>query len=98
VRVINASHSLDPIYVALVGGDVLFEDVSYFEASDHADVPSGDIELEVRDAESDSPLATLPSFSTCPNTVVEVIVTVDEQGDPYEILVSALGGAEDNGE
>lgn len=91
IRDREPGQTLNPIDVAMAGADIVAGKVSSCEGSDRTDVPSSQIEGEVRDAESDSPVVTLPQFAAGPDTVVEVLVIVDQQGVPYAILVGGRG-------
>lgn len=68
VRFIHTSPDAPAVDVAVTGGDVLFGDVAFREATDTITVPPGTYDLEVRLAGTDTVALPLPGVELAPGT------------------------------
>ena len=74
VRVVHASVDTPAIDVAVAGGDVAVEDLSYGQLSDPIEVPAGTVDMEVRVNETGEVLLDLPGGIFEPGTTYEAIL------------------------
>ena len=93
LRAIHAADTVDAIDIAPVGGDPIFSNLSYFNASDHADYRAGDVSLEVRASGEEGSLVTLPSFQVEAGSSIDIIIANDAQGSPVALMVGVFAGA-----
>ena len=97
LRAIHAADTVDAIDIAPVDGDPIFTNLSYFNASDHADYRAGDVALEVRATGEQGSLVTLPAFKVEAGSSIDIIVANDAQGNPVSLTVGVFAGS-DQGE
>jgi hypothetical protein len=103
VRLIHASPDAPAVDVTVGGGEtVLYDNVSFGDASDYLTVPAGDYELEIRPAteENDGEVVTTVDVSLDGGTAYSAIAAGylspdDEPADtPFEVLLATDSGTE----
>lgn len=72
LRFVHASADTGAVDVAVTGGPLLFEDVTYQEASDYVEVPGGTYDLEVRPAGSSTVALSIPGVEVMNGTTYTV--------------------------
>ncbi len=103
VRLIHASPDAPAVDVTVAGTDtVLYDNVSFGNASDYVEVPAGDYELEIRGAteENDGEVVTTVNVSVEGGTAYSAIAAGylspdDEPADtPFEVLLATDSSGE----
>lgn len=77
VDLINLSPDAGNVDVFVTGGDELFSDVEFREASEHVDLDAGSYDLEVRENDSDNVLISAPGVRI-------------EEGRSYDLILIGL--------
>ncbi|OIJ14028.1 hypothetical protein BKP35_07430 [Anaerobacillus arseniciselenatis] len=88
VRVWHLSPNAPQVDIAVADGDVLFEDVSFRDASDYLELDPGTVTLEVREAGTDNIVLTLRDTNLRANEVYTVAAIGIFEGRPrFEALI-----------
>jgi hypothetical protein len=74
LRVVHASPDAPAIDLAIVGGNVVIENVAYPELAGYVELPSGLYDLEARVAGSTDLALPLPGILLAPNTVYTIYI------------------------
>jgi hypothetical protein len=72
IRFVHASPDTGGVDIAVSGGPVLFEGVTYLESSDYVEVPSGTYDLEARPAGSSTVALSIPGVQVASGTTYTV--------------------------
>jgi len=99
VRVVHSSSDAGDVDVAVTGGDVLFEGVSYRDASDYATIPVGNYDLEVRSTESEDVATDVQGLQLESGFVYDIVAAGSAEGDTLELITlatNAVAGSTDD--
>lgn len=75
LRFVHASADTGAVDVAVAGGPVLFESITFQKASDYVEVPGGTYDLEVRPAGSSTVALSIPGVEVTNGTTYTVFAT-----------------------
>lgn len=107
VRFVHASPNAPAVDIALAGGDVLFPDYTFREASSYLTLPEGTFDLEVRLAGTNTVVLSIPGVGLTRGTVVtawamglvgdtqsplQAVFTVDAIPAPGAAVVLGMAG------
>ncbi len=81
-RFIHLSPDAPAVDIAVKGGDVLFSNVSFKEASEYLTLPPTTVDLEVRPAGSDQVVLSIPGVTLDANQIYNAVAVGYAQGNP----------------
>ncbi|MEH6942611.1 DUF4397 domain-containing protein [Bacillus sp. JJ722] len=81
-RVIHLSPDAPPVDIAVKHGDVIFPNVSYRKATNYLGVTPMHVDLEAREAGTNTVVLELPAIDLKPNTVYSIYIIGSVDGTP----------------
>ncbi len=81
-RFIHLSPDAPAVDIAVKGGDILFSNVAFKQATDYLTLPQTTVDLEVRPAGSDQVVLTIPSVKFDANQIYSAVAVGYAQGSP----------------